>query len=565
MRFATLALLVLLQSFDSPALAQDRDPASNELRVAWGTPRSLDPAHAGAGIVTTRLALSLFTGLTTFGPDGTSVIAGAAERWETSQDGLTWTFHLRDVKWSDGAPVTAGDFVYAWRRVLRPETGSATVFAFAPVRGALAFWEDRRLDQELLTFDSQPASERLAIANRWKDRATQRHANAIRGLAEAERETAVRAALDEAAKAATRPDLDERAIGAEAVDARTLRVTLAATSPTLLEELAGPAFLPVPAQIVERKLDQWTHPQNIATNGAYRVEKWTRDELTLLRAGPAGPERVTLVLGAHIAGALEAFARGQVQWIDRDLVPPESVPELVRKGDVRPFATFTMWHLSLNAAKGPCASSKIRAAIALAIDRSRVLKQAGTGCEAAVGLVPPGCPGYVGASAPVQDITAAIRHLLAEQPDLTKFPRLNFLGPKSHQSVVIAMKEQLEKDLGIAIRLDLREWPAYREALDAADYDLAYGVWSGPTFDPAAFLAPFATGDAGKLLAEAGRESNAAARLNLLARAEASLLAEGGAIVPLHTGGDFIVAKSNVKLSLNPMGRILLQNVRLEK
>ncbi len=544
-----LALLLLL------LLPQDKA----ELRVAWGTPATIDPAHAGATPAGARVAHALFTGLTAFGPDGTTPAAGAAERWSVSDDGLTWTFHLRDSRWSDGSPVTAQDFRFAWLRELLPETGSPLVFAFAPVRGAADYWEDRRIDQDLLNYESQSVSVQRAMELRFTERATARHAAALRshGLGAA------------AAEAAKRPDVDEKRVGVEAVDARTLRVVLDAPRPTLPEELAGPAFLPVPEKLVREKRDQWTHPQHIATNGPYRVERWTRDELALVRASGEGPERVVLALGDHVGSMFEAYERGRVQWIEPALVPSEKAADLARRGDRRAHANFTSWHLRLNTARGPCAKPGVRRALARAVDRGGQLRSAEPGAEAAVGLVPPGVPGYLGASAPVQDLGAAVRALLAEAPDLTQFPRLNLLGPKGGvpQTVVFALKDQMEKNLGIRVRTDLREGPAYRKALDEGDYDLAYAAWTGPALDPASFLEQFAgwSGEIDGMVAAAAKERDAAKRLVLLSRAEQALVAEDGPVVPLHTGGSVFIARPGVRAALNPMGRVLIQHVQFTK
>ena len=91
------------------------------MRVAWSAPSTLDPA-LGRTREDARVLSALFEGLITFGPDHVTPVPGVAARWETSEDRLTWTFHLGESKWSGGEPVTAGDFVYGWRRLLDPKT-----------------------------------------------------------------------------------------------------------------------------------------------------------------------------------------------------------------------------------------------------------------------------------------------------------------------------------------------------------------------------------------------------------------------------------------------------------
>mgnify|MGYP002655964328 FL=1 len=97
-------------------------------------PSTLDPQLA-QGMPEMHILRDMFLGLVDAAPDA-SLIAGAAERWEISKDGLTYTFHLRDGKWSDGAAVTAQDFVYAWQRALDPAVGSKYAFFLYPIKNA---------------------------------------------------------------------------------------------------------------------------------------------------------------------------------------------------------------------------------------------------------------------------------------------------------------------------------------------------------------------------------------------------------------------------------------------
>ncbi|HMA15689.1 MAG: ABC transporter substrate-binding protein, partial [Bacteroidota bacterium] len=109
--------------------------AEKVLRVGNdGEPQSMDP-HYISTVQTSRLNDDMFLGLLTYGQDG-EPIAGAAESWEISEDGKTYTFKLRDHTWSDGRPVTAGDFVYAWRRLLAPETGAEYASLLYIIKGA---------------------------------------------------------------------------------------------------------------------------------------------------------------------------------------------------------------------------------------------------------------------------------------------------------------------------------------------------------------------------------------------------------------------------------------------
>lgn len=129
---AACAALPLL-SPSSTALAQGKPVVDIGLGPDVDT---LDP-HKSTTIVAGQLFIELWEGLTTFAADG-AIIPGVAERWETSADGLTWTFHLRaDARWSDGSAVTAADFVFAWRRAVTPTTLLGLPEWIAPIKNAL--------------------------------------------------------------------------------------------------------------------------------------------------------------------------------------------------------------------------------------------------------------------------------------------------------------------------------------------------------------------------------------------------------------------------------------------
>src|SRR5687768_4795483 len=117
--------------------ASETQGAANEIVLHRGNgaePKSLDPAVID-GVWEANIAGDMIVGLTTEDAKG-NPIPGAAESWEVSQDGLTWTFRLRDHSWSDGVPVTAEDFVFAWRRVLHPDTAAPYAYYLYPIRNA---------------------------------------------------------------------------------------------------------------------------------------------------------------------------------------------------------------------------------------------------------------------------------------------------------------------------------------------------------------------------------------------------------------------------------------------
>jgi oligopeptide transport system substrate-binding protein len=188
------------------------------LRVGNGAePQDLDPQVMTA-FTDQNIALALFEGLCALDEKSSAPVPAAAERWEVSEDGLTWTFHLREkLKWSDGTPLNASDFVASWRRALAPQLAAEYSYLLFPLKNA------------------------EAIAN---------------------------------AKA------DPTTLGAEAPDERTLRLTLERATPYLPALTASPVWFPVPPAVLEKfgaknaRGTAWTRPGNLIGNGPFVLKTW---------------------------------------------------------------------------------------------------------------------------------------------------------------------------------------------------------------------------------------------------------------------------------------------------
>jgi oligopeptide transport system substrate-binding protein len=508
MRFAAIILLTV---------AQAREPET-VLRAAWAPPSRIDP-HRARTLADSRVVGALFEGLTAPGAGGVTVAPGAAERWEEGEDGLTWTFTLREAKWSNGEALTAADFVSSWRRALRPSTG-------CPYRDCFRVFRN-----------------------------VGRHLDALR--------------------ADGRSDVEEAEFGFEAADARTLKATLERRVPWLPDLLSFMCFAPVHGKTAETYGEGWTAPGRIVTCGPYLLEKASPAGLELRKnpgaGGSAGPDRI---LVEFISGeaALRKFEAGQLDWVGGETVPLEKASAL--KG----FAAHPVWgvrFLRFNAAKAPFDRPGVRAAFARSIDRA-ALAEAGEGFPAGR-LVPPGVPGYEGGQAPGLDAAAAVEALLRETGfDLATFPRVELLADDDPRSLALGrrLRDQLERTLGISVRTSFMKAPAFAEALARGEYAVALDGWAGDYFDPLAFLEGWSRGHARHsggwgnpefdgLLAAASRERDARRRLRILGGAEALLLSEAPA-VPLVWPADFDLAGPGLKgLDPGPMGRCSLRNLRL--
>jgi oligopeptide transport system substrate-binding protein len=531
------------------------------LRLSWGAPRQLDP-HRASTAPEARYVAALFEGLTTAAEDGVTPAPGMAESWESSPDGLSWIFRLREAKWSSGRAVTADDFVYAWRRALRIGTGCPFIDLFRRFRGSDAWLAAQEADAILDQYDELKPGQPELVSERLRLTARARHAPALKRRGE---EAAEKAALK-------RPDVGERDLGFEAVDARTLRVVLEAPTPWLLHLLSLHAFVPLSEEAVERG-ESWVKPDTIVSNGPYLFSDANPARL-LFRRNPgywdpstaSAPARVECGLHSPEV-ALSKFREGKLDWIARE--------QLGEERDVPGRARFDAWgvvFLRVNARRAPFDRPGARAALARGVDRAALAKAADA--SPAYGLVPPGFPGWEGARAPAFDKAAAVEGLLRESDfDLSKLPEIELLAPDVLGLAAMGegLKSRLEADLGLRVSLRVLKLPAYMRAASSGEFHLALSAWLGDAFDPANFLEGWRSGhplnaggwssadfDALIEKAAAGPE-----RLPLLAKAEALPLSDAAAI-PLHLASDAHAFSPRVGgWRPNPLGRFPLKHLRL--
>jgi oligopeptide transport system substrate-binding protein len=551
-----VALLVL-------APAQD----ASVLRLSWGVPGHLDP-HRASTVAESRYVLALFEGLTGAGEDGVSVVPGLAEGWEATPDGLTWTFRLREAVWSNGEPVTAGDVVFAWRRACRLTTGCPFLALFRPFRNVGAWLEAQEADAILDQYAELKGAQPALVTERLAATARRRHGEALRRRGE-----------EAAAKAAERRmDVDERDLGFEAADARTLRVTLERPTPWLPHLVSLHPFVPLHEKALAAG-QGWVKPANIVTNGPYLFEEATPARI-VLRRNPrywdpvlaAAPARIDAGLHSPEV-ALSKYRDGALDWIAREQVPDAEARKV--EGRVR-FDAWGVYFLRPNARRAPFDRPGARLAFARAVDRAPLAEAADASPAAA--LVPAGYPGWRGSTAPAFDKAAAMEGLLKEAAfDLSTLPELELLAPDvlGLGATAEALKAQLEKTLGVRVRLQAMKLPAFMRAQAAGEFHLALGAWLGDAFDPSTYLEGWVQGhpqNAGRwshaefdaLIEAAAADREPAARLEKLAKAEGVLLGDGGAI-PLYGASDFYAATPKVRgLKPNPLGRFPLKFVRLK-
>jgi ABC-type oligopeptide transport system substrate-binding subunit len=292
-------------------------------------PGSLDPALS-RDIGGYKILMHLFEGLLMPEPREGKPAPALAERWDVSPDGKTWTFHLRPGTWSNGDPVTAHDFVYAWRRVVDPKTASGYVHRMYPVLGA----------REIAAGKAPPDS-----------------------------------------------------LGVRAADDRTLEVRLVRRTPYFPELLCMNLYFPVHRATVEKHGSKWTRPENMVHNGPYRLTEWTLKQRKVFEKNPAYRAANEVKLQKFIFLAIESadtafnyYETGQCHWLFRI---PLSYVHIPRPDHlVNPYNG--VYYYVFNTRKKPLDDPRVRKALSMVVDREKIVKYILRGGEtAAPRFVPP--------------------------------------------------------------------------------------------------------------------------------------------------------------------------------
>ncbi len=482
-------------------------------------PTTLDPGLM-TGQPEGRIGWAVFEGLTRRDPASLRPVPGVAQRWDISPDGRTYVFHLRaDARWSDGRPVTAHDFAYAWRRLQLPELGSEYAYLLHGVRGAEAL-NRYEAQAEALRGPVRAALEALSseatLPPAWAD-FVGRHelVSTVRGTRDpvllaglrappADRSAFLAALTREAdrrsAEASHARDHFGRDLGVYARDDRTLVVELVAAIPYFLELTAFYASFPVPRWVVEVPGNEsdWFLPGKIVSNGAFELEAWRIGDRVRLRRSETYWDRANVpsrTIDAlpleNVTTALNLYLSGDVDWIPR--YPSDLVDALRERPDHYDHAGFITYYYRINTRRPPLDEAKVRLALALAVDRKVIVEEVlRLGQRPARHIVPPGVPGYEPPPSALGFDPARARALLAEAgfPGGEGFPEIGILYNtlESHKKIAELIADQLGRHLGISVKPYNQEWQSYLATMRSGEYDLARAGWIGDYLDPNTFL-----------------------------------------------------------------------------
>lgn len=482
--------------------AAPADAASVLRRGNQAEPSTLDIHLAGSAWEYNILG-DLFLGLTTEDVNA-EPIAGAAESWTTSPDGLIWTFKLRDgLVWSDGEPLRASDFVLSFQRLLDPKTAA------------------------------QYASLHYIIKN---------------------------------AQAVNAGKLPVADIGVRAPDERTVEITLESPTPYLLGLLTHWTAYPIPAHIYRKFGSDWVKPGNMVSNGPYTLVHWkANDEIKLLKnprfydAANVAIDEVLYYPTDDQVAALNRFRAGELDAnIGTRGFPISQLPWLQENmpGVARISPQLGNEYIALNIRRAPFSDGRLRRAVSLCLDR-RVLTEKVTrdGQIPAYAFVPPGTDNYKNdakldfSEHGMDARRAEAKKLLADAgyPDGKGFPAVELLYNTSegHKKIAEALQEMWKKNLGIDVKLFNQEWKVYLATMEALNYGFARAGWIGDYNDPMTFLDMFVK-DGGnnqtgwtnpkydEIVGKVRKENDPAKRIAMFEQLE-EMLMEELPVIPIYT------------------------------
>ena len=437
--------------------------------VQYGSnPETLDPAlnsavDGGNTIITVFETLLIIN-------ENNETVPGQAESWTTSEDGLTWTFTMRDgLKWSDGSELNAKDFEYSFKRMADPDTA-------APY-----------------------AETCLGMIDGFEEAA---------GFPDADGNPTVE------------PNLDALNVKASD-DGKTLTIVLGYPCSYFDKIAAFAAMSPVQKATVEANGDAWcTSPDTYVCNGPYMITEWTPSERIVLTKNPnyvggwdnskIVSDSITLLLLEDSSASFAAYNSGEAVLI-KD-VPTDEIPSLTKAEDGGDFYVDTIlgtYYVSLNLKRDAFKDAKVRKALSLAIDRDYVANTIMQGTySTADSIVGPGIVDENGyfhdngnapyISADYEANLAEAKKLLAEAgyPNGEGYPTIEYSCNDAGYHVPLAeYLQQAWGDLGITLTISKMEWSSFTAARRAGEYDVARNGWVMDYNDPSNMLDLFCSGN----------------------------------------------------------------------
>lgn len=474
-------------------------------------PPSLDPGTA-TDSTSFEILRVLQEGLVRLDTEGkVTKGSGMAKDWKISEDGLVYTFYLKDdVKWSNGDPVTAHDFEYAWKRVLNPETASDYSYQLYYLKNG------EKYNNGEVTADE---------------------------------------------------------VGVKALDDLTLEATLEAQTPYFLQLTAFGALYPVNKNVVEANPNWAADAATYVSNGPFTLTEWVHDSEVVVSKSDTYWNKDAIKLNT-ITWAMvnddnteyQLFQNGDLHVADNP--PSDLTYDLIQSGKAKSVPILGTYMYTINVTEEPFNNANVRKAFAAAIDRDALVNQVTKGGQLpATGFVPPGAS--VDLPKELRDVNGNLipsgseaKALLdkgMEELGLTEFPEvtISYNTSEGHKMIAEAIAAMWKENLGVNVKLFNQEWKVYLDTLDNRDYQVGRIGWLGDYMDPMTFLDMFVTGGGNNwpgysnseydaLIAKAKATGDQQERLDAMAEAEKILMDEMP-IIPIYFYTDVYMVQDNVK------------------
>ncbi|WP_419209504.1 ABC transporter substrate-binding protein [Photobacterium leiognathi subsp. mandapamensis] len=442
----SLGFAVAATSFSSFAAQVPADTKladKQELVRGNGTePESLDPQKV-SGVPESNVIRDLLEGLVNQDSKG-NLVPGAAKSWET-EDYKTWTFHIRDdAKWSNGDPVTAEDFVYTWRRLADPKTASPYASYIQMTTMANA--------EDIIAGKKAPET-----------------------------------------------------LGVEAVDSKTLKVTLDKPVSYFASMLVHTSMKPVNQKVVEKFGDEWTKVGNYVSNGAFKLDTWVVNERIVLARNEnywdnknTVINQVTFLPIENQVAAMNRFLAGELDMTYE--MPNEHFKRLQKEypQDVKVTPYLCSYYYEFNMTRKPFDDANVRKALSYAIDRDVLAKFiVGKGETPAYNFTPLATNGLDVEMPEYSKLDqkqrlAKARELLKaagyDQNNPLKF-NLLYNTSENHKKIAVAISSMWKKGLGVTAVLENQEWKSYLDAKRQGNFDISRAGWCGDYNEASTFLA----------------------------------------------------------------------------
>ena len=412
-------------------------------------PKTIDPVQ-NESVDGSDVIMNIFEGLVRVGPDAKPE-AGSAEKWDVSEDGLTWTFHLRPgLKWSDGEPLTAGHFKHGFMRLINAESAAPYSYMGFFIKNAEAFFN---------------------------------------GKAKAEE------------------------VGINVVDDATLQIVLEEKNPLILEYLSFGNFAPARPEVVDKDPRGWAAKDDFPCNGPFMITEWKHNsEMTLVKnpnyweADKVKLDKIRMTMIVDSNTALAATKAGKIDFNKQ--LPPQMTPQLIKSGEAKVAPTLGTSFSVFNVTRAPFDNPLVRRAFTLAVDRTVMAEKVAMGGQKpAVAFIPYGIPGVEtekdfraegGDFLPDRADVEQAKKLLAEAgyPDGKDFPKVQckYNSNLGNKAIAEALQAMWRQNLGVEVELYNEEWKVFINTRNKKDFDIARHGYLVDFFDAGSLLELWQTG-----------------------------------------------------------------------